>query len=326
MSSTKKYAVSSVCNALMDIVVEAEDKDIKHFDLSKGIMHLVNHEKQNELLAYLKGHEQTVELGGSSMNAIRTLAQLGKETVFAGMVSEDDFGDRIRTRLGELNIHYKLGVGEGGTGTCVVLVTPDGERTMNTCLGASRMYGGDIIPHEEIAESEVFHFCGYQWDTAGQKEGIKAAMATAEKSGTKISFDIADPFIVDLNKEDFADIISKHADIVFANEEEAKLLYGASPEETAEKIAKTGAIAVVKLGAKGAIVRSGDDVFKIDPVATDVKDTTAAGDMFAAGFLHGYTSGKPLDECGHIAASLASDVISRYGAKVSDEAIKKFMK
>lgn len=324
MSSTKKYSVSSVCNALMDIIVDAEEKDIEHFGLTKGIMHLVTHEKQVELLEYLHGHEKAVELGGSSMNAIRTLAQLGKNTVFAGMVSEDNFGDKIRTRLGELKINYKLGVGEGGTGSCVILVTPDGERTMNTCLGASRMYGGDIIPHEEIADSEVFHFCGYQWDTAGQKEGIKAAMATAKKAGTKVSFDIADPFVVELNKDDFANIISKNADIVFANEKEAEILYGKSPEETAEIIAKDGAIAVIKLGAKGALIRSGNDVFKIEPVKTDVKDTTAAGDMFAAGFLHGFTSGKSLDECGHIAASLASDVISRYGATVSEDAIDKF--
>jgi sugar/nucleoside kinase (ribokinase family) len=309
----------------MDIVVEAEEKDIQHFELTKGIMHLVDHDKQSELLNYLHGHEKAVELGGSSMNAIRTLAQLGKNTVFAGMISDDDFGAKIKERLDLLKIDSKLGFGEGGTGTCVILVTPDGERTMNTCLGASRMYGGDIIPHDEIAQSEVFHFCGYQWDTDGQKDGIRAAIETAKTAGTKVSFDIADPFVVDLNKEDFSEIIEKHADIVFANEQEAKLLYGKSPDETAKIIADTGAIAVIKLGAKGALVRKGEDVFKIEPVATTVKDTTAAGDMFAAGFLHGYTSEKPLNECGHIAASLASDVISRYGATVSQEAINKFV-
>lgn len=325
MKNSKKYAVSSVCNALMDIVVEAKEEDLRHFKLQKGIMHLVDHEKQTDLLSYLDGHEKAVELGGSSLNAIRTLAQLGKKTVFAGMVSNDDFGKRIQDRLKSLNIDSKLSTGNGGTGTCVILVTPDGERTMNTCLGASRMYGGDIIPHSEIANSEVFHFCGYQWDTDGQKEGIMAAIETAKNSGTKVSFDIADPFVVELNKNDFSQIIKNHADIVFANEKEAELLYGKSPEDTAKIIAESGAVAVIKLGAKGALIRSQDQVYSIAPVATEVKDTTAAGDMFAAGFLHGYTSNEPLDRCGEIAATLASDVISRYGATVSSSVIQRLI-
>jgi sugar/nucleoside kinase (ribokinase family) len=322
--TTRKYHVSSVCNALMDIVIDAEDKDLESLEMTKGIMHLVDQSKQNTLLEHFGDKKKTVELGGSSMNAIRTLAQLGKSTFFAGMVSEDNFGSQIKTRLNDIGIESAIAAGSGGTGTCVILVTPDGERTMNTHLGASRLYSEDIIPHDKISDSEVFHFCGYQWDTNDQKAGIKSAIETAKKAGTKISFDIADPFVVNLHKDDFMEVIKNDADIVFANEEEAKILLGKSVEETAQAIADAGAIAVIKLGAKGAMIRSGDEVVMVEPVATEVVDTTAAGDMFAAGFLHGYTSKKPLSECGIIAANMASDVISRFGASVSDEALGRF--
>ena len=216
--NSKTYAVSTVCNALMDIIVEATDKDLAHFELEKGRMHLVDEHRQIEILAYLSNHQQTVELGGSAMNAIRTLTELGHPTLFAGMVSDDEFGRNILSRASDLGIKTKLSMGSGGTGTSIILVTPDGERTMNTYLGASRLYGGDIIPHEEIADSKVFHFCGYQWDTDGQKKGINAAIATAKENGVKISFDIADPFVVEHHRQDFIDLISESADIVFANE------------------------------------------------------------------------------------------------------------
>jgi len=318
----KTFDVSAVCNALMDIIVDATDKDLNHFGLTKGIMHLVDQHRQLEILAYLSSHQQTVELGGSSMNAIRALSALGKSTVFAGAISNDDFGHSIKNRMGELKIEHRLGIVEGGTGTCVILVTPDGERTMNTCLGASRLYGENLIPHDDIAKSKVFHFCGYQWDTAPQKKGILEALHTAKRHGTLISFDLADPFVVKHNREDFIKIIKDFADVVFCNEEESRLLFESSPEEAAKQIVKLDSLAVVKLGAKGALIGRGHDVITTPAVSTHVVDTTAAGDMFAGGFLYGYTSGKDLATCGKIAATLASDVISRYGARLSESVLK----
>jgi sugar/nucleoside kinase (ribokinase family) len=317
----KIFDVSAVCNALMDIIVDATDKDLAHFGLTKGIMHLVDHSRQVEILNYLSSYQQTVELGGSSMNAIRALSALGKSTVFAGAISDDAYGHAIKNRMGELKIEHRLGVVSGGTGTCVILVTPDGERTMNTCLGASRLYGESLIPHEDIARSKVFHFCGYQWDTAAQKQGILDALATAKKHGTLISFDLADPFVVKHNRDDFIKIIQEFADIVFCNEEESRLLFESSPEDAAHRIKQMDAIGIVKLGARGALIAQGSTILKALPVPTTVVDTTAAGDMFAGGFLYGYTSGKDLATCGKIAATLASDVISRYGARLSDQAL-----
>jgi sugar/nucleoside kinase (ribokinase family) len=192
---------------------------------------------------------------------------------------------------------------------------------MNTHLGASRLYSHDQVPFAAIESAKVFHFSGYQWDTEAQKKAIKAAVLKAKEAGAAVSFDVADPFVVNRNRDDFAGLIRDHADIVFCNRDEAKGLYDESPEFAASKIAESGAIAVVKLGAEGALVRQGATSFKVKPIATDVVDTTAAGDMFAAGFLYGHLQGRPLEVCGHMAATLASDVISRIGATVSNGAL-----
>jgi sugar/nucleoside kinase (ribokinase family) len=318
----KSYDITSVCNALMDVLIEISEEDLRTLGLTKGVMHLVDSERQLKVLHHFKDKPRVTELGGSAMNAIRTLAQLGHKTVFAGMVNDDEFGLHIRDRMKTLGIKsYLGGHSEESTGTCLILITPDGERTMNTNLGASRLYNPTHIPHDEIARSHVFHFCGYQWDTSDQKSALTSSIKTAHENNTIISFDLADPFVVDRNRIDFIDLIQSEADIVFANKEEACLLFNTSPEDTARRIAATGSIAVIKLGSEGALVAKGSDEFRIAPVKTKVIDTTAAGDMFAAGFLHGFLRGKPIPVCGQVAAVLASDVISRVGAIISDDAL-----
>lgn len=323
MGVSKKYDVLSICNALVDIVYKASEIELMQFKLHKGHMALVDTEKQTRILRHFAGKDSTVEMGGSSLNAIRALAMLRKKTVFAGMLSKDHFGHTLRKRMEELNIkahlHY---TDQDSTGTCVVLVTDDGERTMNTNLGASRLFNSDIIPVEDLQSSKILHVSGYQWDTQEQKDAIFKAMNIAKESGAEISFDLADPFVVKNNKEAFAKVIEEYADIVFANEEEAKLLYGTKVEETAQRIAHSGACAVIKLGARGALIQKGTHSVHVSAVPTQVVDTTGAGDMFAAGFLYGYISNLTLEQSGQIAAYLASDVISRYGAHLSEEAVQ----
>lgn len=330
----KRYDVVGICNALVDILVEAQDYDLKDLGLNKGIMHLVDSQRQTQVLEHftrrlnagdnlIDSHHAMVELGGSALNAIRTMAALGLKTVFAGMIGPDAYGQRILNRMRDLGIAERLGRTEESTGTCVILITPDGERTMNTHLGASRLYDERHIPGEDIKQSKVVHFCGYQWDTDGQKRGIRKGIGIAKEHKTLVSFDVADPFVVGRNRDEFIDVITHDADVVFANREEAHMLWGGSPEDAAKKIAATGAIAVVKLGADGALVQRGSETYQIAPVPTQVVDSTAAGDMFAAGFLYGLTAGKPLAVCGQIAATAASDVISRVGAVVSNQALTR---
>ncbi|MGE0173156.1 MAG: adenosine kinase [Oligoflexales bacterium] len=318
----RKYHVSTICNALIDILIQVEESDLKTLGLTKGVMHLVESERQREILSYFQNKEKTHELGGSSLNAIRTLASLGMKTFFAGMVGKDEFSHQILNRMKLLGIDNKILNHQEPTGSCVVLITPDGERTMNTHLGASRLFTESLVPADEITRSKVFHFCGYQWDTDGQKGAIQQAINLAKESGTLVSFDLADPFVVKRFREKFIELIDL-VDIVFANEEEAKILFECAPAEVVNRITAAGSVAVVKLGARGAIVGEKDRRIKVSPVPTQVVDTTAAGDMFASGFLYGICNGLALEKCGQIAATLASDVISRIGATVSAPALDK---
>lgn len=319
----KKYDVVSICNALVDILVKVDEADIKRFELNKGVMHLVDEARQKVILDHFLDRDHTQELGGSAMNAIRTLAQLGAKTAFAGMVGKDAFGKQIQDRMSRIGIEAKLLETTEHTGTCAILITPDGERTMNTCLGASRMFDETLVPKKEIADAKVFHFSGYQWDTDGQMRAMRTAIAHAKANKTLVSFDVADPFVVKRHAEEFRAMIKEGADVVFANEAESKLLYDTTPEEAAKAIAATGAVAVIKLGSKGAMIASGTEVVRVGVEKTTVVDTTAAGDMFAAGFLYGFYRNKSLEACGKMASILAADVISRVGATVSDEALDR---
>jgi len=229
----------------------------------------------------------------------------------------------VKNRLEQLKVTHSLYCSDKeGTGTCLVLVTPEGERTMATYLGVSSLYDKTHIPSQSIADSKIFHFSGYQWDTEGQKEAILSAIQIAKENNALISFDIADPFVVKRNTEDFRNLIKKSVDIVFANEQEAFELYKCSAEDCLDL---TGAhITIVKRGSKGAYIKQqGNPLIKVKPVSTDVLDTTGAGDMFAAGFLFGFSSSLPLDVCGEYAATLASDVISGYGASLSRSVIDR---
>lgn len=319
----KKFDVAAICNALVDVIIEVEEEELKDLGIKKGIMHLIDEPRQRELLAKFADKPKTIELGGSSLNAIRALAMLDRKTVFVGMVGEDDFGNMIIKRMQELKIEPKLAKsGEVATGSSFILVTPDGERTMNTFLGASCMFGVDDMPRSEIESAKVLHFCGYQWATESQKQSVALATGWAKESKTVVSFDLADPWVVEANREVFQIFIRDNADIVFANSEEARLLYGTT-EDAAKNIADSGAVAVVKLGAKGAVVRENGSEHPVEVVETNVVDTTAAGDMFAGGFLHGFLDSRPLAECGKFGAHLAADVISRIGAHLDDEVIKR---
>ena len=307
----------------MDVLVEVPESFIQELGLKKGIMHLVDSKRQAVVWGQVESAKKTIELGGSAMNAIRALAAAEKKCFFVGCVSKDDFGEKIQSRMNELKIDshldFYLDDHSVRTGTCLILITPDGERTMNTDLGSSRFYSSDKIDFEKIANSKIFHFSGYQWDTEPQKKVILKALESAKKAGTKISFDVADPFAVNRHRDDFLMLIDKYADIVFANQEEAKILGNNDTEEVAKELGKSNRIAVVKLGSKGAVICQNGKLVQVAPVATTVVDTTAAGDLFAAGFLYGTLENESLETCGKMAASLASDVISRIGAHFSHD-------
>ncbi len=316
--------VVSVCGALMDVVVSVSEAELQTLPLQKGYAHMVGAQEQHEILEKVNHREFSCELGGSCLNAIRALALLGKKTVFAGAVGPDAFGEKIRMRTGEINITAQLSLQPGhATGCCVVLVTPDGERTMVTHLGASSEVGHADVPAQALQNTRFFHCSGYAWFAPLQKEAVCQSIAMAKANGALISIDISDPCVAKSFPQEMLDLITQNADIVFANEEEAHLLFPGSPEFAAQSLADLGILAVIKLGAKGALLQRGSERCYISAETVAVVDTTGAGDMFAAGVLYGLLLDRELEAAGRMGAALAADVIGHYGASLSEQGLAR---
>ncbi len=327
--SEKQYDVSGLGNPLVDVLAEVDDGFIVRNGLNKGIMHLIDRQRKEELLDLLRDRELVTEAGGSCPNTIVTLALLGLSTALTGNTGNDLYGDIFEQKIKEKNVDSYLNRVECDTGICTILITPDKERTMNTYLGACREYGAENIPEDMVARSKIFYFTGYMWDTECQKAAVTRAIDIAKTNGVLVAFDIADPFCVDRHRGDFLSIVSDKADIVFANAREACLLRG-SPEDDdigadAVFLGKLCPLAVIKNGSEDTlIIRTGSETVRVPSFQSDVKDTTGAGDNFAAGFLYGMIRDLPLSECGRIAAFVASKTIEKIGAQ-APENIRELM-
>jgi sugar/nucleoside kinase (ribokinase family) len=319
----KRLEVFGVENALIDILIKVSYEELKKTELSKSNMHLVDATKQSKLLDMFESKAWSTELGGAALNTIRTLSMLGVSTGFAGAIGKDKYGGIIKNRMEEIGVEHYLAEEDAASGTCAVLITPDGERTMVTCLGANSLYREEYLPLDVIGRAKILHFSGYFWDTPGQQTAINAAITEAKKNGVLVSFDLADTIVLNSYRNEFLYTVHEFADIVFANEEEIKILYGLEPENAALKISQKGATVAVKLGARGSVVARNSELIYVPAVPTYVVDTTAAGDMYAAGFLYAFLKGRSLEESGKCGSILASDVISRVGATLSQSALNQ---
>lgn len=315
----KTLDVLAICNVLKDIVIKVSDAELAELGATKGMMHLVSEEQQQLILNRFENHEKTLEMGGSGPNMMRTLALLGQKVSQAGMVGEDLNGERYLQRVEQLGILNNIRQSPlGATGTSIVLITPDGDRTMNTCLGMSRCYTAKDIPDQDIARSKYLLVTGYQWDTDNQIEAINHAIRVARQHQTRIVFDLADPFCVKRHRETFLNILKEYVDIVFCNRNEAQMLTGQDVESSLNILAGMVDIVVLKTGAKGSWIRQGETACFVPCNPVEVVDTTAAGDMYAGGFLYGLLNDYPLEDCGKIATFCAETVIQQVGAYVPD--------
>ncbi len=318
----EKLQVYGIGNVLIDIVSNAEDEDLRRLGLDKGIMKLVAGEERDRIIEFTNLSESQYHCGGSAPNTIITLAQLGVKTALSGKIGNDDFGRIYQEQLYKHGVKSYLSHAEGNTGSSIILVTPDSERTMNTSLENNQRYSPSDIQEDEIRKADYLYFTGYMWDTENQKNALLKAIQIAEESGTKIVFDAADPFAVRRSNGGFYNLIEKHFDIVLCNAEEARLMFDNEDLDfCSEKLASICEIAVVKNGAKGSVVKSGGKKFKIPVYKVDAIDTTGAGDIYAAGFLYGLCNGKTLEECGNIASKLAAGIVEQTGAQFSEERI-----
>lgn len=319
----RPVAVTGIENAILDLLVLVDDSVLDGLGLHKGTMKLVETEEQTKILAAVGELEPEVEAGGSCANVLRMASRLGSVTSYSSAVAADAAGRAFRDELERHRVRDHVVEVEGTTGTSVILVTPDGERTMNTHLGVCRDYRPEHVPSDEIAASKIFFTTGYVWDTPNQIAAIEAALEVARGAGTRLAVDLADPFAVDRSRAHLEAQIELGLDVLFANSEESRKLTGLDAGEAARELARRVTVAVVTDGERGAYVASEAEVIHIPAKRVEVVDTTGAGDCFAAGFLHGLATGLDLGSCGELATLLAADTITHLGVRLSPETVVK---
>jgi sugar/nucleoside kinase (ribokinase family) len=311
------YDVAAMGNALLDVIAPADDAFLLQHKIAKGVMTLIDEFRALQLYEVFDGTREIA--GGSAANTGAGVASLGAKGLYIGKVKDDPLGRSFAASLKETSVHYTTGMAAGGpsTGCCLIAVTPDGQRSMSTFLGASSELAPADIDEAGIAASAVLYVEGYLWDSAEPKAAITRGMAIARRAGRKVALTLSDPFCVGRFRAEFRELFDTRLDILFANEEEAMALFEVETfDEVLQAVRDWPGIAALTRSAKGCVIARGAEIHVIDaaPVAR-VIDTTGAGDQFAAGFLVGLTRGKGLAECGKLGSLAAAEVISHYGAR-----------
>jgi sugar/nucleoside kinase (ribokinase family) len=317
VSGTAEFDVVGVGNALVDVIAHADDQFIHEYDLVKGSMTLIDTDRA----LYLYGALGTaVEMsGGSAANTMCGVASLGGKAAYVGKVSDDDLGRVFGHDLRAVGVQFRPGAPEADTptGRCIIVVTPDAERTMNTYLGVSSLLQPSDIHEATIAAGRVLYMEGYLYDRPAAKEAFRHAAAVAHANGRQVSLTLSDSFCVDRHRDDFRALVTDQVDILFGNEDELRALYEVETLDEATRLVRADChLAVVTMGKQGCAIVTKDGVVKApaEPVA-QVLDTTGAGDLFAAGFLFGYTRERSLEECAKLGAIAAAEVISHVGPR-----------
>lgn len=303
-------------NALVDVLATLQDDSLlDELNLPKGSMQLIDEDNFliiKEKLSMMKTHKAT---GGSAGNTILALANLGAQPGFIGKVGKDDFGHYFKKNGLKHGIELKLFSGELPTGVASTLISPDGERTFGTYLGAAATMKAENLTLDMFKGYSYLYIEGY---LVQDHELIQRAMQLGKEAGAQICLDMASYNIVEEDLQFFDSLVTKYVDIVFANEEEAKAYTGKEPWEAINEIASKCSVVVVKLGAQGSCIKKGTECIKLEvPPVKKIVDTTGAGDYYAAGFLYGLTCGYSLEKCSIIGTILASSVIQVVGTTLS---------
>ncbi|MEK9676895.1 MAG: adenosine kinase [Rhodospirillaceae bacterium] len=316
--------VLGIGNAIVDVLSQTDDDFLSENGLAKGAMTLIDADQAEGL--YAKMGPGVEVSGGSAANTIACLASLGGQGAFIGKVRDDQLGDVFRHDIRAGGVNFETAPKEDGapTARCLIFVTPDAERTMQTFLGVSVELGPDDIDEDLISRSAVTYLEGYLWDPPLAKEAFVKAAKIAAGAGRKVSLSLSDPFCVDRHRDDFLDLVNNHVDILFANEDEITSLYQVENfDDALQHVRGHCEIAALTRSSKGSVVVAGDEVHVLDAHKVDkVVDTTGAGDSYAAGFLWGYTNGRGLAECGDIGGIVAAEIVGHYGARAETDLAK----
>ncbi len=311
------FDVVGIGNALVDVIAHAPDSFLDEHELTKGWMDLIDTDRAVELYAALGS---AVEMsGGSAANTMCGVASFGGRAAYIGKVAEDELGRVFGHDLLAVGVQFRPGEpdDETPTGRCIIVVTPDAERTMNTFLGASSLLGVTDVDDAAIAAGKLLYMEGYLFDRDEAKAAFRHAAGVAHEAGGMVSLTLSDSFCVDRHRDDFASLVSDDVDLLFGNEAELIALYQTDTfDEAVAELRQHCQFAAITTGAKGSIVVTGDQLVNVPahPVRK-VVDTTGAGDLYASGFMHGVTTGRSLDECGRLGSIAASEVISHVGPR-----------
>ena len=311
------FDVVGLGNAIVDVVVQTDDSTLDALGLTKGATTLIDSDRAAAIRPYMEGG---IEMsGGSAANTVAGLASLGGRGAFLGRVGGDELGRTFRDAITAIGVEYRSPPAPGGpeTARCLVLVTPDAERTMLTFLGVSTAFGPDDVDPGLIENAAIVYLEGYLFDEERAKAAFVRAAELAHAAGRRVALSLSDPFCVERHRAAFRHLVHGHVDILFANEAEIAGLYEAGDfDEACRRAAADCPFAALTRGAAGSVIATGGEIVRVGaaPVGK-VVDTTGAGDLYAAGVLFGLTRGYEPDLCGRIGAIAAAEIVGHYGAR-----------
>jgi sugar/nucleoside kinase (ribokinase family) len=309
--------VVAIGNALVDVIADVGDAFLEAEHLKRGSMTLIDAARAEQLYAAMPPAIEAS--GGSAGNTISSIAQLGGRAAYIGKVADDDLGRVFRHDMTAAGVTYTVAPSNTGepTGRCLIVVTPDAQRTMSTYLGAGVELGPPDVDEALIASAKVVFLEGYLWDPPGAKQAFLKAARASHAAGRKVSLTLSDSFCVDRYREEFLELVENEIDVLFANEAEITSLYQvATFDEALQRVRGHCEVAALTRSEKGSVIVAGNEVHVVDPAPVErVVDTTGAGDLYAGGFLYAYTQGMDLARCGRIASICAAEVISHVGPR-----------
>jgi sugar/nucleoside kinase (ribokinase family) len=310
------YDVVGVGNAIVDVIANVHDDFLVEHELTKGSMTLIDTDRAKALYEDMPPGIETS--GGSAANTLAGVASCGGKAAFIGKVRDDQLGEVFQHDIRATGVAYQTPLAPEGppTARCLIQVTPDAQRTMNTYLGIAALLEPSDIDVDLVASAKIVYCEGYLWDVDIAKQAIRLAMDIAHDAGHKVALTLSDSFCVERHREEWLELIHDRVDIVFANEHEIEALYGGGFENCAAEIARHVEIACLTQSARGSSIITADGTIRIEAYDIDKRvDTTGAGDLYASGFLYGYTAGHDLAACGRLGSMAAAEVITHMGAR-----------
>ncbi len=315
--SEPDFDVLGIGNALVDVITSVDDEFIDRHGLAHGATTMADLDQVDTLYADLPPAQEIS--GGSCANTIAGLASFGASVAFVGRVRDDQLGKVYTHDLRSLGAHFDVPPATSGpaTGRCLVMVTPDAQRTQCTYLGASSFLGPEDVDSGVVARAQVTYLEGYLWDQPPAKDAIRHAAASARGANRLVALTLSDPFCVDRHRDQFRALVEGEIDVLFANEAEICSLYEAAEFDVAlQRVRHHCHVAALTRSELGSVIVAGDEVHVVDAYPVDrLVDTTGAGDQYAAGFLYGLTRGHDLATSGQLGSAAAAEVISHYGAR-----------